>query len=87
MILEKVTPARKRALHAEVMHGSLNYKKYLEQYRVEIAGLVPGKIEREVNHCWRFIRRAVSCFLTQYCFPHRTPTLLIFGTWKATSFW
>ena len=61
--MHTVTPARKRTLHAEVLEGSLNWKKYYEQYGVHMSGLVPNphrKAEQEVCHCWRFIRRADS---------------------------
>lgn len=54
-------PVRNRVLKVELLSGSLDMKKYLHQYRVEIAGLVhTGHDEADANHCWRFIRRSVS---------------------------
>lgn len=53
-------PVRNRVLKVELMSGSLDFKKYLRQYRVEIAGLVhTGHDPSDANHCWRFIRRSV----------------------------
>ena len=63
IIRDRVTPARKRSLHAEVLDGSLNWKQYYDQYGVHLSGLVPNphnKSEQEVCHCWRFIQREDS---------------------------
>ena len=38
VIKAKVTPARKRVLHAEQFFGALNWAKYLEQYQLNISG-------------------------------------------------
>ncbi|CAK9118245.1 unnamed protein product [Durusdinium trenchii] len=42
------------------LRGAHNWQKYYDQYGVSISGLVPNPKgqETEVNHCWRFIRRA-----------------------------
>ena len=62
IIQENVRPVRNRILKVELMSGSLDYKKYYEQYGVNVGGLVPAPRGKEaghdVNHCWRFIRRS-----------------------------
>lgn len=60
IIKAKVQPSRRRELRAEVLEGAHNWQKYYDQYGVSISGLVPNPKgqETEVNHCWRFIRRA-----------------------------
>ena len=61
LILEKVTPSRKRELRAEILTGSLNWKQYYDQYEIQMSGLVPRKNSNlSVNHCWRFIRRSAT---------------------------
>ncbi|CAK8991492.1 Uncharacterized protein SCF082_LOCUS2681 [Durusdinium trenchii] len=39
LILEKVTPSRKRELRAEILTGSLNWKQYYDQYEIQMSGL------------------------------------------------
>jgi hypothetical protein len=59
VILQNFKPLRNRVLKAELLEGSLDMKKYLSQYRVEIAGLLhTGHDDADANHCWRFIRRS-----------------------------
>ncbi|CAJ1415143.1 unnamed protein product, partial [Effrenium voratum] len=62
IIQENVRPVRNRILKVELMSGSLDYKKYYEQYGVNVGGLVPAprgkEADHDVNHCWRFIRRS-----------------------------
>ena len=59
VIKAKVTPARKRVLHAEQFLGALNWAKYFEQYQLNMSGLVPNSKggESHVCHCWRFVQR------------------------------
>ena len=64
-------PIRNRVLKAELMEGSLDMKKYLAQYHVEIAGLVHTHHDSaDANHCWRFIRRSDALlYLLLQVFP------------------
>ncbi|CAK9057392.1 Uncharacterized protein SCF082_LOCUS30949 [Durusdinium trenchii] len=59
VILENVKPARGRKLKAELLPGTLDFKSYVSQLGVEVAGLVNTYHDvADPNHCWRFIRRS-----------------------------
>ena len=59
VILENVKPVRGRKLFAEVLPGSLDFKSYVSQLRVEVAGLTHTAFDAaDATHCWRFIRRS-----------------------------
>eukprot|EP00435_Cladocopium_sp_Y103_P059149 s248_g21.t1 len=51
-------PIRNRVLKAELLQGSLDMKKYLGQYRVEIAGL--EKYEKLANDCILLVKHLVN---------------------------
>lgn len=55
-------PSKGRELRNCMLHGSLDFKGYFEQYNLQVSGLVPNARAKEgdetrVNHSWRFIRR------------------------------
>ena len=64
VILQNVKPARGRKLKAELLPGALDFKSYVHQLGVEVAGLVhTGYDVGDATHCWRFIRRSDNLFL------------------------
>ncbi|CAK8991031.1 unnamed protein product [Durusdinium trenchii] len=59
LLKNQFSPIRNRTLKVELLPGSLDMKKYLSQYTVEIGGLVTSHHDpADANHCWRFIRRS-----------------------------
>ena len=64
LILASVVPTQGREIVCEVLVGSLDFRVYIDQLEVTVAGLTPnpGRSAFHVNHCWRFVKREARCF-------------------------
>jgi len=67
----QIRPSRGRELKNGMMHGSLDFKTFFDQFGIQVSGLVPNARaktgdETRVNHSWRFVRRCESYLFLAY---------------------